>query len=830
MSVQAIIGMVRALNGLLEKNTPQGEISLIKPGTPLYQGDVLTLLSGEAYIQFIKGFPEALALGKPVTLDGISPALKFGLVDINEELVKEALAKGLDPSLVLDVLGATAAGNDILGSGGSFFALNPHYSSSMVSAGYDTIPLSVASYTPNGSSTIWYAPQEAETTGINIVSPTSMPGAPVINLAVDSGYSGSDRITNNGLINVTSMISGGSWRYSLDSGTTWNSGAGSQFTLPEGVYSAGMVQTQQLDGEGNPGGIAFLEAIIVDNTAPIPPAPSLALDSGIDSADLITKVGQLNLLHVQPDNLIEFSVDRGVTWSTNFSPVEGINEVFVRQSDLAGNISPTSTLIFTLDTQASISINVIAHDDIINATELNQPLTLSGSTANVEAGQAVNINFNNKNYTATVTANGNWSVIIPVSDVGELNNSTTYTATAEVTDLAGNTVNSIHSVAVNSSAPVPTITLDPITADNVINSNEAGSTVIITGRVGGDAKANDIIKLSLNGIEYTGVVAGDKTFSINVPGRELVADDDKTLSANVVTIDVNGNQGTAVINQTYSINDLPVSAEINATGYEDPGSPVSVLLSSTDSDGTVTAFTINQLPLNGTLYTDAQMTHAVETGTLIAANSDNSVTLYFQTSSNWSGSTHFEYTSTDDKGDTSSAATANINIAAVADAPILNIVAATQITPPDTGFIRYTWDSNVLNLTLNGNGADPATLQSSIDTTSLLPNTTSLITNVSLNDVPVGTASLQTGLIYLEANTPYVFNGNGDDSIRIIVGNTVVASGTWGNGSGTLSGTFTPSASGYYNLRIYHNNSDGPGNFDINLNGKDLNTTHYDLY
>jgi len=58
MSVQAIIGMVRALNGLLEKNTPQG-ISLIKPGTPLYQGDVLTLLSGEAYIQFIKGFPEA---------------------------------------------------------------------------------------------------------------------------------------------------------------------------------------------------------------------------------------------------------------------------------------------------------------------------------------------------------------------------------------------------------------------------------------------------------------------------------------------------------------------------------------------------------------------------------------------------------------------------------------------------------------------------------------------------------------------------------------------------------------------------------------------------
>lgn len=95
MSIQAIIGVVRSLSGLLEKINPQGEVHLIKSGAPLHQGDILTLLSGEAYIQFINGFPEALSLDKPLNLDRVSPALKFASIDLNEELVQEAIAKGI---------------------------------------------------------------------------------------------------------------------------------------------------------------------------------------------------------------------------------------------------------------------------------------------------------------------------------------------------------------------------------------------------------------------------------------------------------------------------------------------------------------------------------------------------------------------------------------------------------------------------------------------------------------------------------------------------------------------------------------------------------------
>ncbi|TIE10549.1 hypothetical protein DIZ66_09665, partial [Legionella pneumophila] len=118
MLVESVIGIVRAVNGLLEKVNAQGQASLVKSGARLQEGDVLTLLSGEAYIQFIHGFPEALALGKPVNLYGVSPALQYGVEELNEQLVQEALAKGIDPSVILDVLGSAAAGAEAVGSGG----------------------------------------------------------------------------------------------------------------------------------------------------------------------------------------------------------------------------------------------------------------------------------------------------------------------------------------------------------------------------------------------------------------------------------------------------------------------------------------------------------------------------------------------------------------------------------------------------------------------------------------------------------------------------------------------------------------------------------------
>ncbi|MCW7541970.1 tandem-95 repeat protein [Aquabacterium sp. A7-Y] len=116
------------------------------------------------------------------------------------------------------------------------------------------------------------------------------------------------------------------------------------------------------------------------------------------------------------------------------------------------------------------------------------------------------------------------------------------------------------------------------------------------------------------------------------------------------------------------VNDAPSVASPSASGNEDAAS-IAVTLTGSDIDGTVASFRLAGLPANGTLYRDAAMTQAVVAGTDLAA-SGNSLTLYFRPSSNWNGSTSFQYSATDNSGSTSVASgTATINVAAVDDAP-----------------------------------------------------------------------------------------------------------------------------------------------------------------
>lgn len=98
-----------------------------------------------------------------------------------------------------------------------------------------------------------------------------------------------------------------------------------------------------------------------------------------------------------------------------------------------------------------------------------------------------------------------------------------------------------------------------------------------------------------------------------------------------------------------------------------------------------------------------------------------------------------------------------------------------------------------------------------------------------------GSGSKTSGLIYLEAGKTYAFSGTADDSLQIVVGGKNVASGTWGSGSGAISGSFTPTTSGYYTLEIYNANQAGPGSLDVNIkvgNGAvtDLNSSNIPMY
>ena len=137
-------------------------------------------------------------------------------------------------------------------------------------------------------------------------------------------------------------------------------------------------------------------------------------------------------------------------------------------------------------------------------------------------------------------------------------------ASVTATDAAGNadTATDDQAYTVDTVAPVASIMLDAITADNIVNAAEAAATVAVTGTVGGDVQVGDTVTLTVNGnSSYTGLVQAGLTFSIDVAGSDLAADR-PTVHASVNTTDAAGNTATATDDQAYTVDTVAPVASI----------------------------------------------------------------------------------------------------------------------------------------------------------------------------------------------------------------------------------------------------------------------------
>ncbi|MBR8252806.1 Ig-like domain repeat protein, partial [Burkholderia ambifaria] len=184
--------------------------------------------------------------------------------------------------------------------------------------------------------------------------------APGVALAVDSGSSSTDHVTNVGTLNVTAVETGAAVQYSVDNGGHWST----SFSAVEGVNN---VQVRQVDVAGN-ASAATSFSFTLDTSAGAP-GVALTTDSGSNAADHVTNVGTLNLSGIETGATVQYSVDNGGHWSTSFSAVEGLNNVQVRQIDVAGNTSSATSFSFTLDTSAGAPGVALTTDSGSNAAD-----------------------------------------------------------------------------------------------------------------------------------------------------------------------------------------------------------------------------------------------------------------------------------------------------------------------------------------------------------------------------------------------------------------------------------------------------------------------------
>ncbi|MGU5689917.1 retention module-containing protein, partial [Aeromonas caviae] len=228
---------------------------------------------------------------------------------------------------------------------------------------------------------------------------------------------------------------------------------------------------------------------------------------------------------------------------------DGGYDVTASVTDPAGNRG-TSSDDGSVDTTANITVSL---DDVNAANVANTPIS---GTSDVGPGRTVTLVISDATgksvtVTAVTDADGNYQTSADLRGLADGN----LTVVASVTDAAGNPASATDdTILLDTTPPDASITLDGnITPDDVINAAESKQDIAVTGRVGGDVKEGDTVTLTVNGKAFTGLVLADKTFSINVPGSDLVADGDKVIDAKVTTTDAAGNSTTVTDTEGYSV-------------------------------------------------------------------------------------------------------------------------------------------------------------------------------------------------------------------------------------------------------------------------------------
>ena len=346
------------------------------------------------------------------------------------------------------------------------------------------------------------------------------------------------------------------------------------------------VQIRQTDAVGNISTSSSI-AFTLDQTPGATPEVALATDTGI-VGDNITSDGGLSLSGVEAGATVEYSTDDGKTWQTDFTPVEGLNQVQIRQSDAAGNASGSNSFDFTLDTSADSDNNLsVTVDSVINNGEkTNVSSTLSGVDSDAKTVAVIYTDKNDKKITANATYNDSknaWEVeqanLSSLAD-GEI------AVSASVTDQAGNEKTDSTDLTLDTSADSDNNL--SVTVDSVINNGEKTNVSSTLSGVDSDAKTVVVTYTDKNDKKITANATyndSKKEWEVEQANLSSLADGEIAVSASVT--DQAGNEktdSTDLTLDTSADSDNNLSVTVDSVINNGEKTEVSSTLSGVDSD------------------------------------------------------------------------------------------------------------------------------------------------------------------------------------------------------------------------------------------------------
>ena len=296
-------------------------------------------------------------------------------------------------------------------NGGSTWISASAYTAATTADGNYTVQVRQTDLAGNHSPSSLALAISKDTTAAGTDSPT--PTTQVQLSTSDGDYSGGDQVTISfseavrvaDIVNHGGAFSGGHVVAGAGySGWVPNSavdGFARSFTLTLGAnstvvagdtvsFSSGIAIDRA--GNGNPALISFTLPAVPDLKAPDAPLVSLSNDSGAFASDQISKSTALTISNQETNASIEYTLNAGATWLsqpayTGATASDGAYTVQVRQTDLAGNHSPSSSaLTFTKDATAAAAASIAA------------------TTGSYSAGKTITISFDSAIDVAALTA------------------------------------------------------------------------------------------------------------------------------------------------------------------------------------------------------------------------------------------------------------------------------------------------------------------------------------------------------------------------------------------------------------------------------------------
>nr|WP_225622840.1 Ig-like domain-containing protein [Citrobacter amalonaticus] len=425
---------------------------------------------------------------------------------------------------------------------------------------------------------------------------------------------------------VTVTVNGKDYTTVVDAAGNWSVGvpAADISALNDGTTTIAVTVT---NAAGNSG--SATHDVTVDTSAPSVTVSSVTADDVINAAeqgaDLVLSGTTTNVEAGQTVTVMfngrpyTATVDNNGEWTLTVPSADlaglsdGSARVEASVSNAAGN-SASVTHDYSVDTTAPvITISTIAADDILNATEAQADLVITGTTT-APAGQIVTVTINGNDYTALVQANGSWSVTVPAAEAGAL---TSGNVTATVSDTAGNTGSASHALTVDTTSPV--VTISTVASDDIINRAEHGQTQLISGSASG-AAAGDAVTVTVNGKDYTTVVDAAGNWSVGVPAADISGLNDGTTTIAVTVTNAAGNSGSAT--HDVEVNTATVTLAVDTIAVDDVINALEAgsYLTISGTSGQLPAGTIVTVMLNGQSYTATVQVNGTWTATVPAAD------------------------------------------------------------------------------------------------------------------------------------------------------------------------------------------------------------------